>query len=160
MWHIYCYWQTNFINLISLSLAREFFSFAYLWNLIWIGVASMVNKKMSIWKKEMKKEIQIISIKKLWQKTNTHTIGCYETKIWLSLWIVIIAQIFFFFNGLCHFLLLVVRVMRAVGHCNNMNAKKIAQRWSVWLIMQVKSNKSQYDVFFGSYTALCVFYGQ
>lgn len=58
--------------------------------------------------------------------------------------------------ALSFFIVSVVRVVRVVGRCNNMNAKKIAQRWSVWLIMQVKSNKSQYDGFFRFvYCALC-----
>lgn len=70
---IYCYWQTNFINLFLLSLAREFFflSFFYLWNSIWIGDAAMV-KKDEYLKNEMKKSSNNIN-KNLWQK-RTYTL--------------------------------------------------------------------------------------
>lgn len=97
----YCYWQTNFINLIFLSLAREYYFFHLVFSPLEFDMDRGCNhgqQKDEYLEKTYEKSSNNINKKTCDKKrahTHTHTIGCYETKIWLSLWIVIIAQIFF-----------------------------------------------------------------
>lgn len=119
---IYCHWQTNFINRIFLFLARVFFSR--------LPLQFDMDLGCSYTKKDMKK-VWIMSIKTHDKKAHRHTIGCYETKILSSSWIVIIAKILLFFNGLC---------LCCCCCCWSLLIW-MQKRWFGWLC-RLKSNKS------------------